>query len=414
MRLFAVVLFLASLLALPVAAQPGGPGGFDRAKKTKQARKPDLSVEGYKSAMAMGQARVKMLHKKLASEELKDRDKRQTLLVELAMQARDLGTLCQDAVYSDVMQKQLEEAAATASTDRSQIAHENAAAFKKCIEDSKLQAIEALQKAVKLQPDKTGMDELVFQLGYLQLQAGKGPDGAKTMRYLLEKYPESDYVPEAWLMVAEQLFEAEELDKALQAYAKVDSYQQSRMRPYAKYKTAWCLYNLERWQEAYEALTTTVDMTGPGSAWHDLYRSVLRDVALFYSQVGEPEKALEAFKKLDAGFHLAMASALADLYFEQAKFEETDVVLDLLLAAAPDNDRALGWLALRLENRALSGDNAAIEAAARVLVDYFKMLLKKRPGLAKKHTSEVRSLLESFGPRFPPIAAMVEELFPQK
>jgi tetratricopeptide (TPR) repeat protein len=414
MRLFAVVFFMASLFAGPAAAQPGGPGGFDRAKKAKQASKPDLSVEGFKSAMAMGQARVKLLQKKLASGAAKDVDKKLSLLVELGSQARDLGTLCQDALYSEVMQRQLDEADETASTDRSRVAHENVAAFKKCIADGMRLAMESLQQAVKLQPEREGMDELVFQLGYLQLQAGKGPDGAKTMHYLLEKYPESDYVPEAWLMVAEQLFEAGELDQALAAYAKVDSFQQSRMRPYAKYKTAWCLYNLERWKEAYEALVTTVDMTGPGSAWHDLYKSVLRDVPLFYSQVGEPEKALEVFKKLDAGFHLAMASALADIYFEQAKFDEANILLDALLKASPDNDKALGWLALRLENRASSGDDDATESAARALVDYFAKIRKTRPGLAKKHTTDVKVLLESLAPRFPAINAMTEELFQKK
>lgn len=411
MRAFAMIVMLTAMTALPVEAQPGGPGGFERAKKQKQGGKPDLSVEGFKSAMSMGQARLAVLQKQLDAKEGQAPEKRFALLTEMAFQAGDLATLCQDAAWSPAVQSELERAMDTGNDERTAQLEGVVKEFEACVSAGRDLAIVALSQAVKLAPDREGVDELVFQLGYFQLQAGKGAQGAQTMRYLLDSYPQSDYVPEAWLMVGERLFENAAFDKALAAYSKVDSFQGSRMRPYAKYKSAWTLYNLGRFDEAYRALVTTADMTGAGSAWHALYKEVLRDLARFYSEVGKPEEALETFKKLDEGFHMSMASALANMYFDKGEFEKSIAVLDALLAASPDNDNALAWLALRLDNTVARGDSAGVPSATRALAEHFKKLRKTRPGLAKKHESAVRDLLQSTVNLFPGLKSVFDDLF---
>ena len=83
--------------------------------------------------------------------------------------------------------------------------------------------------------------------------------GIGAYRALIERYPKSRYVPDAWMAFGEYYFNkanksdrAGNLARALEAYRKAAEYQESSVYGYALYKQAWVHYNLGQWSEALE------------------------------------------------------------------------------------------------------------------------------------------------------------------
>jgi tetratricopeptide (TPR) repeat protein len=383
------------LIALPAAAQVGGPGGFERAKTVGGAN-TDLSVSGFRVSVKMGTARLSRITEALEEARRRhDSELERDLLVKLSLQSWDLAELCLMALDSEVLAEEIEVAKGKGDSARTAELATWKKEFEECAEVQRKASVDALQNLVSSYPDMEGIDEIIFRLGYLQALAGDPAAGSAIMARLIEEHPSSDFVPEAWLLIAEHLFDQSQMDKALEAYGKVDFFAQSRVRPYAKYKAAWTLYNLSRFPEALAALMEAVDMTGPGSHWQHLYRQVVLDTTFFYSQAGEPAKALAFFEKVDKKEAEVLTGRLAAVYADQGRLADSDTVLDSLIAARPDSDRLLAWHLLRVENASKSGGSAPLVAAAEQLAEALRRVRKSFPPAAKKHEAEIAELLEN-------------------
>jgi tetratricopeptide (TPR) repeat protein len=384
------------LLALPALAQVGGPGGFDKATV---GRKADLSVEGYSAAVKMGRARLKMSVARLnqmAPGEMPEQ--RYQAHVAIGMEAWEVAELCNQALHSEVLAKELEEAGMRANAVPGMKLKNWQEEFRKCVPELRKIAIDSLKQGLSEANDIDGIDEVVFQLGYFQSMSGDADSGAQTMKGLLEDYPQSTYVPEAWLMIAEYLFDKQEVSNALAAYREVDKHKTARVRPYAKYKSAWCLYNLQEFEKAYKALVVTLDMCGPGSPWNHLYREVMRDVAMFYAswEDGIPEDAVHEFLKLDKENAQSMAQHLAAVYSQQGKFDDALNVLEALAGAFPDSEKVLDYRRLQVETVYQSGDADSVIAAAEMLAKAFEERRKSFPPHAKKAAPAIAEMFEGF------------------
>ncbi len=388
-----LLLFLANPLL--ASAQIGGPGGFDRVGKGTPG-KADLSVAGYHSAMKMGYARLKLADKALSDLPAgQDPETRYRLAATLGTDAWEVAELCQRALDSQVLARELEEAGRIADALPGIKLKTWQDEFGRCVVELRQVAIAGLQQAVDATATADNRDELLFQLGYFQAVAGAPAAGAETMVRLLEEYPQSIYVPEAWLMVGEACFDQQLLDKALAAYQQVDLHQTARVRPYAKYKAAWVLYNLQQFDQAYKTLVMALDMCGPGSPWNHLQAEVTRDVALFYAAAGTPEEAVERFAQLDQQAAQSMAERLAAVYAEQGRYDDSLNVLEALVAAYPESDRVLIYRRLQVVNVHQMGDAKALVAAAQALATEFLARTASHPAHARKAAPAILEMLEA-------------------
>jgi tetratricopeptide (TPR) repeat protein len=386
----------AMCLALPALAQVGGAGGFERAAGKKRV---DLSVAGYEAAVKMGRARLKKAVARvneMAAGEMAD--VRYQKLVDIGLEAWEVAELCDQALHSEVLAKELEEAGMRANAVPGIKLKTLQEEFRKCVPELRKAAIDALKQAVSGMDEIEGLDEVLFQLGYFQSLSGDAESGARTMKSLLENHPQSIYVPEAWLMVGEYLFDKQEVSNALAAYREVDKHKSARVRPYAMYKSAWCLYNLQEFEKAYAALVTTLDMCGPGSPWNHLYKEVLRDVAMFYAsrEEGFPEDAVHEFLKLDKENAQSMAQHLAAVYSQQGKFDDALNALEALAGAFPKSEKVLDYRRLQVETVYRSGDHEAVVAAAEMLAEEYRKTVKSFPPHAKKAVPAILGMLEGF------------------
>src|SRR3954471_20588386 len=102
------------------------------------------------------------------------------------------------------------------------------------------------------------MDEVLFKLAYL-LQSVKKEDQAREFFHrLIKDYPNSKYVPEAYLSFAEYYFSKGEMDNALKFYERVEQFPKSPVYGYAVYKKGWCWINLGDFKKALEIFVEVI------------------------------------------------------------------------------------------------------------------------------------------------------------
>src|SRR6188768_396305 len=126
-----------------------------------------------------------------------------------------------------------------------------------------LEAVKSYVAATKY-PKYERMDEVLFRLAALLTSVKKDDQAREYFHRLIKDYPESKYIPDAYLAFAEHAFESGEMDAALKFYEKVEQFPRSSVYPYAAYKKGWCHVNLGDHRTALESFVGVVRLTQTG------------------------------------------------------------------------------------------------------------------------------------------------------
>ena len=171
----------------------------------------------------------------------------------------------------------------------------------------------------------------------------------KAYRALIQKFPQSRYVPDAWMAFGEFYFEKANtsdrvgnLRKALEAYRKAASYQESSVYGYALYKQGWVHYNLNEWTDALEMFKAVIffgelpTSTVPADRKIALVKEARKDYVRTYSHVGNAEAAPDEFKRVggDANW-MDMLKTLGGIYYDEGKDRDAIVVHHRLIQEKP-------------------------------------------------------------------------------
>jgi len=172
------------------------------------------------------------------------------------------------------------------------------------------------------------MDQVLFYLAYLLTQVKKEDQARVFFKRLIKDYPQSPFLPHAYLSFGEYFFENRDLENALKFYEKVLQYTDSPVYGYALYKKGWVYFNLTDFKQA---LATFIDVinfaTNPkkkdkkGDA--QLAKEAKKDLVRTYAQIGTPDKAWPFFQKYGKDYAPTMMEQLADLYNAQGKFADS-------------------------------------------------------------------------------------------
>ena len=212
------------------------------------------------------------------------------------------------------------------------------------------QNIKTLALLVKDHPNYKKMDEVLFALGF-SLEEMKQFDRARQVYHrLIKSYPQSDYVPNAYLSFAEYYFQQGDMQAAKQFYQKVTEIppERNKVYGYAIYKQAWCDYNLEDFKGSLQQFVETIEFgnSHPEAAnVQNLVRQSRRELVMPYAQVGDPARALDFFaryaKDQDQAFE--MFESLGELYFDTGQWPEVIAVYHKLMAEKSDDDKVCYW-----------------------------------------------------------------------
>ena len=202
-----------------------------------------------------------------------------------------------DKTQAEIDRDTLKKTNATAAGQKQALANQaNAimlAARKKCIENYTL--------IVNDYPQYGQIDEVLYYLAYEYEQANDNANARRVYLDLINKKPNSKYIPNAYLSFGELFFneaqgDPSKWDLAAQAYAKVINFppETSKVYGYAWYKLAYVFWNKGELEKSLNAFKKTIDFGTnftqyPGAA--KLAESARRDVIPVYALKGDPGAA---------------------------------------------------------------------------------------------------------------------------
>ena len=188
-------------------------------------------------------------------------------------------------------------------------------------------------------------DEEIIKRAHALWDQGQQIEALKALKNLIKNYPNSKYVPDAYLMFAEYYFDQAKIEKALMAYKKVTQYKDSKVYSYALYKTGWCYFNIHEFKRALEQFVTVVkhcdkQKSKTGQA-PKLRREALNDAVLAYSHAGKASAAPAFFKRLAPDEAGKLLAALAGMYLSDGKAKDAIFVYQHLLSKEKCSPREL-------------------------------------------------------------------------
>jgi len=258
-----------------------------------------------------------------------------------------------------------------------------------------LEAVKAYIQATKYKKYER-MDEVLFKLAFLLTSVKKEDQAREFFLRLIKDYPNSKYIPDAYLSFAEYYFDKGEMDNALKFYEKVEQFPKSSVYPYAVYKKGWCYVNNGDFKTALETFVGVVRMATEGKVninkaqKESLVKEAKKDIVKAYSHVGGPDKAWEFFQRTGGDYAPKMMEALAELYWEQGKFADSSRVYRKIIAQNMDSPRICEWQGKIVRNTLSAGNKRdQVQEIERMGAVYDKVASMK--GLKKDQMEECKN-----------------------
>lgn len=229
-------------------------------------------------------------------------------------------------------------------------------------------------------PKSSGcLDEVLYNLAYEYEQDHKLDEARKVYLGLISDWPQSRYIPNAYLAFGELFFTEAQGDPtrwalAEQSYKEVARYPapENTVLGYAHYKLAYVYWNKGDFLQSLSELKKTIDFGAQFpqlASSKGLAASARRDLLPVYALAGDPKKAYDFLKPLsgDVGVDSAntykLMGDLGQAYLDTGHFKEgIDLYRDL--AGRDRGPRRCGYQSRITEATMAmrSGDKAAIKA----------------------------------------------------
>lgn len=228
-------------------------------------------------------------------------------------------------------------------------------------------AVEKYSQIVQEFKDYERTDEVLYFLGLNLMEMGDDRRAILAYNRLVEKFPKSRFLPDAFLARGEYYFnnskgKRDQLEKALDNYVSAAKYPENAVYGYALYKQGWCHFNMANYDKAQDQFKTVVlfaemvgadEVEGPkkkGSKPKNagLAKEARGDYVRAYSRGGgSPSEAKEKFGKLakNPDDLRTMLKQLASLYYEDGKDKEAALSFDMLIKERPTSPEAPGFQA---------------------------------------------------------------------
>lgn len=220
--------------------------------------------------------------------------------------------------------------------------------------DYNRKAIQLYEWFVRDFPKDEKMDQALFFLGYNFYELGDSKKGTAYYERLTQSFPRSPYVTEANFALAEYYFENEKWKTAQGYYAQVLKNKRHRLYTFSLYKTAWtefrsgsssnALKTMERLIRDSKNQQAQAELEGRKNINKSKLESEgLRDIVLFYAEVGDYEKAPVYFKSLAGRDANNYIEKLAYFYGDKGNLPGARLLFNYLIAENPTSPKAFDY-----------------------------------------------------------------------
>ncbi|HEY6098017.1 MAG TPA: tetratricopeptide repeat protein, partial [Anaeromyxobacter sp.] len=172
---------------------------------------------------------------------------------------------------------------------------------------------------------------MYYLLAYCLGEMGQGDEAQLAYRTLIEKYPDSPFVPEAWVRLGDWHFDevrADSLPKAAEAFTRMYDFPSHPLYARAIYKLGWTYYRMDDFQHAVESFTRLLDHyvttskkgEKPGG---DVWPEAVQYTAIsFADETWGGVARAKAFFEAKGGrtYEAEVFARLGDVYFDETKY----------------------------------------------------------------------------------------------
>ena len=192
-------------------------------------------------------------------------------------------------------------------------------------------------------------DKVLFFEAHEFRELGQYDEMRKTYQRLIDTYPASSYRHQARLVLGDHHFDGGELEEAEEHYQRILQEPETFAHQTARYKLAWIRINEEKMKEAlvllHQIVASELDPDAADSVEQrklvSVKREALSDMVFVYTEVEDPERALEYFEPLCStkSEYLRVLGRLANRLFVQEKWLPAARVYRTLVRLTGDADR---------------------------------------------------------------------------
>jgi tetratricopeptide (TPR) repeat protein len=334
--------------------------------------------------------------KRLIKNTPKDATKRPDILLRLAETYFEMQTAANAKVRS--FDEPIFQAKQAGDKARVKQLQDQQVAASKNLDMYRTEGIKAYAQMVQDHPNFKRMDEVLFALAF-SLDEMKQSDKAREVYYrLIKNFPESKFIPNAYLSFAEHYFAQGDMQAATKFYGKVTEFppERNQVYGYAIYKQAWCLYNLEEFKGSLQKFVEVIEFGKSHPESRDvahLLKQSRRELVMPYARAGTPGKALEFFSRFAENDAQAyeMLESLAELYYDTGDWGPTVQVYHKLMSEQPTSDKVCYWQSRVANAELASGDKKRGVLEVTRLIDVYENMK------AGSQSEEVKKQCKAYG-----------------
>ena len=211
-------------------------------------------------------------------------------------------------------------------------------------------SIELFDRLIRSWPKYRNLDGAIYLKGYCLLEMEQPDLALAQFEDLVKRYPESRFAPETWTRIGEHYFDHNDLERAIEAYTKVLSFGQTNYYDKALYKLAWTHYRADRFVDAIAQFRALIEYSDEQARKTGRAGSDLRSEAIQYLAISLQEDDWDGdqvpdqgagitrvltYVKGDKPYDVEILRAVADIMFDNAKYQDTIETTRYLLEKFP-------------------------------------------------------------------------------
>ncbi len=210
------------------------------------------------------------------------------------------------------------------------------------------ESIELYVEIIRNYPNFEELDTIYFQLGSNMMDMDEERDGLEILRRLLSEFPQTEYQPQALLLIGDYYFDEGEMFEALDAYQRVVQFPESPVYQYARYKMGWAYFNLSNYEQALEQYLKVVDLARQaeeGTPDRAMLSQVQTDIVRVYARIGSPDRAVPFFQDLapEREDWLELTERLAIFYGNEGAYADSSHVYNQLISINEESYKVVDY-----------------------------------------------------------------------
>jgi TolA-binding protein len=239
------------------------------------------------------------------------------------------------------------------------------------------------QRLIAQYPKFRKIDTVIYLYAFSLRDQGKTNEAVRYFQTLLDRFPKSRYIADAWMAIAEyRFYEQQDYKGSLEAYEKVLKYPGSQLYDLALFKTAWCYWKLGDTTKSALRFKDVLDLAQKkrGKSEAEQKRAAeLQGQALDYLvelfTEDDTKSAHDAFEFLSQiggkEYSRKVLKQLADTVFDQTRYERAVEAYRLLIELDPNSPDAPDHAGRIVESYQLMGDVRTAVAEMRKLASNY-------------------------------------------